>query len=112
MYHYLDVGKVDQECCLPFLKPCKAINAKDVDFMYVELIQRCKQLFLVETDTAEDHAYQMPAFLQSLASVLLYLDTVRERVTEKEYIFYYFISVLQVIWWNSRSFMHSVQAPL
>uniref|UniRef100_A0A8D1F779 DNA-dependent protein kinase catalytic subunit n=1 Tax=Sus scrofa TaxID=9823 RepID=A0A8D1F779_PIG len=64
-----------------FAGPCKAINAKDVDFMYVELIQRCKQLFLVETDTAEDHAYQMPAFLQSLASVLLYLDTLPEVYT-------------------------------
>lgn len=66
---------------LPFLKPCKAINAKDVDFMYVELIQRCKQMFLTQTEATEDHVYQMPSFLQSIASVLLYLDTVSEMVT-------------------------------
>ena len=61
---------------LPFLKSCKIINAKDVDFMYVELIQRCKQLFLTQMDTSDDHVYQMPSFLQSIASVLLYLDVV------------------------------------
>lgn len=44
--------------------------------MYVELIQRCKQLFLTQTDTVDDHVYQMPSFLQSVASVLLHLDTV------------------------------------
>ncbi|XP_013375655.1 PREDICTED: DNA-dependent protein kinase catalytic subunit isoform X2 [Chinchilla lanigera] len=59
-----------------FAGPCKVINAKDVDFMYVELIQRCKQMFLTQTDTVDDHVYQMPSFLQSIASVLLYLDTV------------------------------------
>ncbi|XP_035316347.1 DNA-dependent protein kinase catalytic subunit isoform X2 [Cricetulus griseus] len=61
-----------------FAGPCKAINAKDVDFMYVELIQRCKQMFLTQTEATEDHVYQMPSFLQSIASVLLYLDTVPE----------------------------------
>ncbi|XP_036194617.1 DNA-dependent protein kinase catalytic subunit [Myotis myotis] len=64
-----------------FAGPCKVINAKDVDFMYVELIQRCKQLFLTQMDTIEDHIYQMPSFLQSIASVLLYLDTVPEVYT-------------------------------
>ncbi|XP_006204718.2 DNA-dependent protein kinase catalytic subunit isoform X2 [Vicugna pacos] len=61
-----------------FAGPCKAVNAQDVDFMYVELIQRCKQLFLTEAETAEDHVYQMPSFLQSVASVLRHLDTVPE----------------------------------
>ncbi|XP_014403534.1 PREDICTED: DNA-dependent protein kinase catalytic subunit-like, partial [Myotis brandtii] len=64
-----------------FAGPCKVINAKDVDFMYVELIQRCKQLFLTQMDTIDDHIYQMPSFLQSIASVLLYLDTVPEVYT-------------------------------
>ncbi|XP_077622037.1 DNA-dependent protein kinase catalytic subunit [Crocuta crocuta] len=64
-----------------FAGPCKVINAKDVDFMYVELIQRCKQLFLTQTDTVDDHIYHMPSFLQSIASVLLYLDTVPEVYT-------------------------------
>ncbi|XP_010628625.1 DNA-dependent protein kinase catalytic subunit [Fukomys damarensis] len=64
-----------------FAEPCKVLNAKDVDFMYVELIQRCKQMFLTETDTVDDHVYQMPSFLQSIASVLLYLDTVPEVYT-------------------------------
>ncbi|KAM5211726.1 DNA-dependent protein kinase catalytic subunit isoform 1-T1 [Hipposideros larvatus] len=64
-----------------FAGPCKVINAKDVDFMYVELIQRCKQLFLTQMDTIDDHVYQMPSFLQSIASVLLYLDSVPEVYT-------------------------------
>ncbi|XP_048223408.1 DNA-dependent protein kinase catalytic subunit [Perognathus longimembris pacificus] len=64
-----------------FAGPCKAINAKDVDFMYVELIQRCKQMFLTQADATDDHIYQMPTFLQSIASVLLYLDTVPEVYT-------------------------------
>ncbi|XP_053516892.1 DNA-dependent protein kinase catalytic subunit isoform X2 [Artibeus jamaicensis] len=64
-----------------FAGSCKVINAKDVDFMYVELIQRCKQLFLTQMDTIDDHVYQMPSFLQSIASVLLYLDTVPEVYT-------------------------------
>ncbi|XP_021065597.1 DNA-dependent protein kinase catalytic subunit [Mus pahari] len=64
-----------------FAGPCKVINAKDVDFMYVELIQRCKQTFLTQADASEDHVYQMPSFLQSIASVLLYLDTVPEVYT-------------------------------
>ncbi|KAL1788740.1 DNA-dependent protein kinase catalytic subunit isoform X1 [Sigmodon hispidus] len=64
-----------------FAGPCKVINAKDVDFMYVELIQRCKQMFLTQTEATEDHVYQMPSFLQSIASVLLYLDTVPEVYT-------------------------------
>ncbi|XP_062935178.1 DNA-dependent protein kinase catalytic subunit [Cynocephalus volans] len=64
-----------------FAGPCKVINAKDVDFMYVELIQCCKQMFLTQTDTVDDHVYQMPSFLQSIASVLLYIDTVPEVYT-------------------------------
>ncbi|KAL0599440.1 DNA-dependent protein kinase catalytic subunit, partial [Plecturocebus cupreus] len=62
-------------------KPCKVINAKDVDIMYIELIQRCKQMFLTQTDIGDDRVYQMPSFLQSIASVLLYLDTVPEVYT-------------------------------
>ncbi|XP_074056019.1 DNA-dependent protein kinase catalytic subunit isoform X1 [Macrotis lagotis] len=64
-----------------FAGPCKAINAKDVDFMYIELIQRCKQMFLTETDTVEDNMYQLPSFIQSIASILLHLDTVPEVYT-------------------------------
>ncbi|XP_052014740.1 DNA-dependent protein kinase catalytic subunit isoform X2 [Apodemus sylvaticus] len=64
-----------------FAGPCKVINAQDVDFMYVELIQRCKQMFLTQTDATEDHVYQMPSFLQSIATVLLNLDTVPEVYT-------------------------------
>lgn len=64
--------------------------------MYVELIQRCKQLFLTQTDTVDDHIYQMPSFLQSIASVLLYLDTVSEMVNYTEHNLNYLISVLQI----------------
>lgn len=52
------------------------MNAKDVDFMYIELIQRCKQMYLTEADTEEDNVYQLPNFLQSIASVLLHMDAV------------------------------------
>lgn len=79
-YHCFDIDKIDKDFCLPFWKPCKVINAKDVDFMYIELIQRCKQLFLTQIDTVDDHVYHMPSFLQSIASVLLYLDRVSEIV--------------------------------
>ncbi|XP_006880480.1 PREDICTED: DNA-dependent protein kinase catalytic subunit-like isoform X2 [Elephantulus edwardii] len=64
-----------------FAGPCKAISAENVDWMYVELIQRCRQMFLTQAETADDHLYQMPSFLQSIASVLLYLDTVPEVYT-------------------------------
>ncbi|CAJ0950886.1 unnamed protein product [Ranitomeya imitator] len=58
-----------------FAAPCKAVNAKDVDFMYIELIQRCKQMYLTEAETEEDNVYQLPNFLQAIASVILYMDS-------------------------------------
>ncbi|XP_060099810.1 DNA-dependent protein kinase catalytic subunit [Heteronotia binoei] len=61
-----------------FAAPCKAINSKDVDFMYVELLQRCKQMYLTEAETLDDHVYQLPSFLQSIASVIFHLDTIPE----------------------------------
>uniref|UniRef100_G3T7P6 DNA-PKcs N-terminal domain-containing protein n=1 Tax=Loxodonta africana TaxID=9785 RepID=G3T7P6_LOXAF len=64
-----------------FAGPCKAISPENVDWMYVELLQRCRQMFLTQTDTPDDHVYQMPSFLQSIGSVLLYLDTVPEVYT-------------------------------
>ncbi|KAM6216536.1 DNA-dependent protein kinase catalytic subunit isoform 2-T2 [Rhynchocyon petersi] len=64
-----------------FAGPCKAISVENVDWMYVELIQRCRQMFLTQADTADDHLYQMPSFLQSIASVLIHLDTVPEVYT-------------------------------
>lgn len=44
--------------------------------MYVELLQRCKQMFLTEAETIDDHLYQLPSFLQSIASVIFHIDTV------------------------------------
>uniref|UniRef100_A0A8D0GIE8 DNA-dependent protein kinase catalytic subunit n=1 Tax=Sphenodon punctatus TaxID=8508 RepID=A0A8D0GIE8_SPHPU len=64
-----------------FAAPCKAINSKDVDFMYIELLQRCKQMYLTEAETADDHVYQLPSFLQSIASVILHIDTIPEVYT-------------------------------
>lgn len=46
--------------------------------MYVELLQRCKQMYLTEAETIDDHLYQLPSFLQSIASVILHIDTVSE----------------------------------
>ncbi|XP_058033644.1 DNA-dependent protein kinase catalytic subunit [Ahaetulla prasina] len=64
-----------------FAAPCKVINPKDVDFMYVELLQRCKQMYLTEAETIDDHVYQLPSFLQSIASVIFHLDTIPEIYT-------------------------------
>ncbi|MEE6464048.1 hypothetical protein FKM82_006146 [Ascaphus truei] len=64
-----------------FAAPCKAVSSKDVDLMYIELIQRCKQMYLTEADTEEDNVYQLPNFLQSIASVILHLDTIPEVYT-------------------------------
>lgn len=44
--------------------------------MYVELLQRCKQMYLTEAETIDDHLYQLPSFLQSIASVIFHIDTV------------------------------------
>ncbi|XP_017686738.1 PREDICTED: DNA-dependent protein kinase catalytic subunit isoform X2 [Lepidothrix coronata] len=64
-----------------FAAPCKAIHSKDVDNMYVELLQRCKQMYLTEAETIDDHLYQLPSFLQSIASVIFHIDTVPEVYT-------------------------------
>ncbi|KAK2527806.1 Prkdc [Columba livia] len=64
-----------------FAAPCKAIHSKDVDDMYVELLQRCKQMYLTEAETIDDHLYQLPSFLQSIASVILHIDTIPEVYT-------------------------------
>ncbi|XP_066480516.1 DNA-dependent protein kinase catalytic subunit [Tiliqua scincoides] len=64
-----------------FAASCKAINSKDVDIMYVELLQRCKQMYLTEAESIDDHMYQLPSFLQSIASVIFHLDTIPEVYT-------------------------------
>lgn len=47
--------------------------------MYVELLQRCKQMYLTEAaETMDENVYQLPNFLQSIASVIFHLDTVSE----------------------------------
>ncbi|XP_013928118.1 PREDICTED: DNA-dependent protein kinase catalytic subunit [Thamnophis sirtalis] len=64
-----------------FAAPCKVISPKEVDVMYVELLQRCKQMYLTEAETIDDHVYQLPSFLQSIASVIFHLDTIPEIYT-------------------------------
>ncbi|XP_054250756.1 DNA-dependent protein kinase catalytic subunit [Indicator indicator] len=64
-----------------FAAPCKALHSKDVDNMYVELLQRCKQMYLTEAETIDDHMYQLPSFLQSIASVVVHIDTIPEAYT-------------------------------
>lgn len=44
--------------------------------MYTELIQRCKQMYLTESDGEDDSFYQLPSFLDSIASVIIHLDKV------------------------------------
>lgn len=47
--------------------------------MYVELLQRCKQMYLTEAETIDDNVYQLPSFLQSIASVIFHLDAVSKQ---------------------------------
>ncbi|KAL1006455.1 hypothetical protein UPYG_G00072620 [Umbra pygmaea] len=64
-----------------FAAPCKVVCPGDVDLMYIELIQRCKQMYLTETDGEEEKVYQLPSFLDSIASVLIHLDKIPEVYT-------------------------------
>ena len=63
--------------CFCPLQPCKVVCPQDVDLMYTELIQRCKQMYLTESDRDDDNIYQLPSFLDSIASVLVHLDKVQ-----------------------------------
>ncbi|XP_028288750.1 DNA-dependent protein kinase catalytic subunit isoform X2 [Parambassis ranga] len=64
-----------------FAAPCKKVCPQDVDLMYTELIQRCKQVYLTESDKEDDSFYQLPSFLDSIASVLIHLDKIPEVYT-------------------------------
>nr|XP_057916892.1 DNA-dependent protein kinase catalytic subunit isoform X2 [Doryrhamphus excisus] len=64
-----------------FAAPCKKVCPQDVDLMYTELIQRCKQMYLTESDGEDESFYQLPSFLDSIASVLIHLDKVPEVYT-------------------------------
>lgn len=64
-----------------FAAPCKVVCPRDVDLMYTELIQRCKQMYLTESDREDDNVYQLPSFLDSIASVLIHLDRIPEVYT-------------------------------
>uniref|UniRef100_A0A3Q1J9C8 DNA-dependent protein kinase catalytic subunit n=1 Tax=Anabas testudineus TaxID=64144 RepID=A0A3Q1J9C8_ANATE len=64
-----------------FAAPCKKVCPQDVDLMYTELIQRCKQMYLTESDGEDDSFYQLPSFLDSIASVLIHLDKIPELYT-------------------------------
>lgn len=52
--------------------------------MYTELIQRCKQMYLTESDGEEDKVYQLPSFLDSIASVIIHLDKVTPEPSPNE----------------------------
>ncbi|KAH0617728.1 hypothetical protein JD844_016251 [Phrynosoma platyrhinos] len=81
-YQNVELKKAAHSAMDAFLKqPCKAINSKDVDFMYVELLQRCKQMYLTEAEAIDDNVYQLPSFLQSIASVIFHLDAIPEVYT-------------------------------
>ncbi|KAM3592965.1 uncharacterized protein V6R79_002700 [Siganus canaliculatus] len=64
-----------------FAAPSKKVCPQDVDLMYTELIQRCKQMYLTESDGDDDSFYQLPSFLDSIASVLIHLDKIPEVYT-------------------------------
>ncbi|XP_061568965.1 DNA-dependent protein kinase catalytic subunit [Cololabis saira] len=64
-----------------FAAPCKKVCPQDVDLMYTELIQRCKQMYLTESEEEDENFYQLPSFLDSIASVLIHLDKIPEVYT-------------------------------
>lgn len=64
-----------------FAAPCKKVCPQDVDLMYTELIQRCKQMYLTESEGEDESFYQLPSFLDSIASVLIHLDKIPEVYT-------------------------------
>ncbi|XP_061821672.2 DNA-dependent protein kinase catalytic subunit isoform X1 [Nerophis lumbriciformis] len=64
-----------------FAAACKKVCSQDVDLMYTELIQRCKQMYLTESEGEDESFYQLPSFLDSIASVLIHLDKVPEVYT-------------------------------
>ncbi|KAM3860678.1 DNA-dependent protein kinase catalytic subunit [Diretmus argenteus] len=64
-----------------FAAPCKKVCPEDVDLMYTELIQRCKQMYLTESDGEDDSFFQLPSFLDSIASVIIHLDKIPEVYT-------------------------------
>ncbi|KAJ3611495.1 hypothetical protein NHX12_021510 [Muraenolepis orangiensis] len=64
-----------------FAAPCKKVCPQDVDLMYTELIQRCKQMYLTESDGEEESFFQLPSFLDSIACVLIHLDKIPEVYT-------------------------------
>ncbi|XP_075994169.1 DNA-dependent protein kinase catalytic subunit isoform X2 [Genypterus blacodes] len=64
-----------------FAAPCKKVRPQDVDLMYTELMQRCKQMYLTESDGEDDSFYQLPSFLDAIASVIIHLDKIPEVYT-------------------------------
>ncbi|XP_029955282.1 DNA-dependent protein kinase catalytic subunit [Salarias fasciatus] len=64
-----------------FAAPCKKVCPQDVDLMYTELIQRCKQMYLTESEEEDESFYQLPSFLDSIASVIIHLDRIPEVYT-------------------------------
>lgn len=52
--------------------------------MYTELIQRCKIMYLTESDREEEGYFQLPSFLDSIASILIHLDKVVQSEATEE----------------------------
>uniref|UniRef100_A0AAR2IVV3 DNA-dependent protein kinase catalytic subunit n=1 Tax=Pygocentrus nattereri TaxID=42514 RepID=A0AAR2IVV3_PYGNA len=46
-----------------FAAPCKVVCPQDVDLMYTELIQRCKQMYLTESDQDDENVYHLSYIL-------------------------------------------------
>ncbi|XP_048062032.1 LOW QUALITY PROTEIN: DNA-dependent protein kinase catalytic subunit-like [Megalobrama amblycephala] len=64
-----------------FAAPWKVVSPQDVDLMYTELVQQCKQMYLTKSVQDDDNVYQLPSFLDSIASVLIHLDQIPEMYT-------------------------------
>ena len=54
-------------------------SIEDMHFMFMEMIQRSEQLFLAGFDTSsiEDILFQLPTFMEALASISKELQEVR-----------------------------------
>ncbi|KAK2178223.1 hypothetical protein NP493_553g02004 [Ridgeia piscesae] len=62
-----------------FAAPCKIfLSVDDVKFMFNEMMQRSEQVFFGQSEVMDDTIFNLPSFLEALASILTQLDEVSE----------------------------------
>ncbi|KAI0227633.1 DNA-dependent protein kinase catalytic subunit [Lamellibrachia satsuma] len=62
-----------------FAAPCKIfLSVEDVKFMFNEMMQRSEQVFFGQTEVTDDTVFNLPSFLEALASILKELEEISE----------------------------------